>query len=122
MLIFSRASATSNLGQARTLRSTLDKPVESVSLIGERLMFMQPDMDPSNFGVDEHGNTVLMDFGEIAMLPESFAAYTLSSNDNLAVIARSLGLSRSPNVASMAVISSCLWMVSDPKLGVSTCT
>ncbi len=120
MLIFSRASATSNLGQARTLRSTLDKPVESVSLIGERLMFMQPDMDPSNFGVDEHGNTVLMDFGEIAMLPESFAAYTLSYN--LAVIARSLGLSRSPNVASMAVISSCLWMVSDGKLGASACT
>jgi hypothetical protein len=77
---------------------------------------MQPDMDPSNFGVDEHGNTVLMDFGEIAMLPESLAAYVLLSNDGLAVIARSLGLSNS-NVASMTVISSCLWMVSDSKLG-----
>lgn len=96
--------------------------MESVSLIGERLMFMQPDMDPSNFGVDEHGNTVLMDFGEIAMLPESFVAYTLSSNDNLTVITRSLGLLRSSNVASMAIISSCLWMVSDRKLGASTCT
>ena len=52
-------------------------------------------MDPSNFGVDEHGNTVLVDFGDIAMLPESFAAYALSSCDNL--IARSLGLSRNSN-------------------------
>ncbi|KZP15618.1 hypothetical protein FIBSPDRAFT_921082 [Athelia psychrophila] len=110
-------SATFNLGQARMLLSTLrKKPVESVSLSGERLMFMQPDMDPSNFGVDEHGNTVLMDFAEIAILPESFAAYMLSSNDSLA---SSLGLSKSFNVASMAVISSCLWMVADSKLGLN---
>ncbi|KZP06660.1 hypothetical protein FIBSPDRAFT_876331 [Athelia psychrophila] len=103
--------------KARTLLSNLRKePLESVSLSGERLMFMQPDMDPSNFGVDEHGNTVLMDFAEIAMLPESFAAYMLSSNDSLA---SSLGLSKSFNVASMAVISSCLWMVADSKLGLN---
>lgn len=55
------------------------------------------------------------------MLPESFAAYTLFSDNGLAVIAKSLGLSKSSNVASMGVIS-CLWMVSDSKLGASTCT
>ncbi|KAF8222048.1 hypothetical protein L208DRAFT_1324613, partial [Tricholoma matsutake] len=73
------------------------------------------------FGVDKHRNMVLMDFGEIVMLLESFAAYALPSNNSLAVIARSLGLLNS-NVASMTVISSCLWMVSDSKLGTSTCT
>ncbi|KZP06658.1 hypothetical protein FIBSPDRAFT_1053428 [Athelia psychrophila] len=105
------------IAKARTLLSNLRKePLESVSLSGERLMFMQADMHPSNFGVDEHGNTVLMDFAQIAMLPESFAAYMLPSNGSLA---RSLGLSRSSNTASMAVISSCLWMVADTKLGLN---
>lgn len=85
-------------------------------------MFMQPDMDPNNFGVDEHGNMVFMDFGEVAMLPESFVAYTLCSKDSFAISARSLGLSWSSNVASMAVISSLLWMVADSTLGTSTCT
>lgn len=46
--------------------------VEPVRLSDERLMFMQDDMHPSNFGVDEHEKTVLVDFGAIAMLPESF--------------------------------------------------
>lgn len=93
-------------------------PVKSVSLSGERIMWMQPDVDASNFGVDEHGNTVLMDFGDIAMLPESFAASTYRSSDNnLGAITKSLGLSGNANTASMAVISSVLWMVGNPKLG-----
>ncbi|KAF9801286.1 hypothetical protein IEO21_10149 [Rhodonia placenta] len=115
----------SNLGQAGTYLSKLrTTPLERVSLSGERLMFTQPDMHPSNFGVDEHGNMVLMDFGEIAMLPESFVAFTLAQNESQAAIAtaRSIGLSRSSNIASIAVISSVLWMIADPTLGASTCT
>ncbi|KAF8657965.1 hypothetical protein AX16_002126, partial [Volvariella volvacea WC 439] len=52
-----------------TMLSSLAKQrVPSIKICGERLMFMQPDMHPSNFGVDEHGNTVLMDFGEFQSL------------------------------------------------------
>lgn len=113
---------TSSLGQARTVMSSelAKKRMGYVGLSGERLMFMQPDMDPGNFGVDERGNTVLMDFGEIAMLPESFAAFTLSNHH--AALATSLGLSSSSNAASMTRISSFLWMVYDPTLGAPTCT
>jgi hypothetical protein len=100
------------------LSSLSGQPMKSVSLIDERIIFMQPDMDPSNFGVDKHENTILMDFGEIAMRPESFVAYALSSNNNLA---DSLGVSSSAIAASMSVIS-CLWAASDPKLGASACT
>ena len=55
------------------------------------------------------------------MLPETFIAYTLSSDNNLGPIAASLGLSGNSNLASMAAIAHCLGMVSDPKLGTSTC-
>ncbi|KDQ59787.1 hypothetical protein JAAARDRAFT_46414 [Jaapia argillacea MUCL 33604] len=117
-LVFSSIEALERyIEKARPLSSSklAKKQVEYVSLSGERLMFMQPDMHPSNFGVDEHGNTVLMDFGEIAMLPESFVAYTLLKSH--AALAASLGLSRSSNVASMARISSFLWIVADPTFG-----
>ena len=44
---------------------------------GDRLMFTQSDMDPSNFGVDQHGKTVLIHFGEIVLLPETFVAHIM---------------------------------------------
>ena len=56
------------------------------------------------------------------MLPETFIAYTLSSDNNLGPIAASLGLSGNSNLASMAAIARCLGMVSDPKFNTSTCT
>ncbi|KAI6096803.1 hypothetical protein EDD16DRAFT_637009 [Pisolithus croceorrhizus] len=91
--------------------------VAPVRICDDRPMFTQSDMDPSNFGVDEHGNTTLMNFGAIGLLPESFAAHTMSTRDKrLAPIASYLGLSRSAN-ASMAAISSHLWMTSDETLG-----
>ena len=79
-------------------------------------MFTQSDMDDSNFGVDEHGRTVLMGFSEIGMLPETFVAYTLSLDD-----AAYLGLSVKSNLTSMAAITHCLMMVGDPTFGISTC-
>ena len=36
-------------------------------------------MDASNFGVDDKERTYLLDFGEVGLLPESFATYTVSS-------------------------------------------
>ncbi|KAF9055016.1 hypothetical protein BDZ89DRAFT_1055641 [Hymenopellis radicata] len=121
-LVFSSIGAVERyIAKAQTLlsnRATAKAAVESISLSDERLMFMQCDVHPSNFGVDERGNTVLMDFGRIGMLPESFAAYTLFSN-SFAAVAASLGLERSSKLKSMAVISSCLWMVSNPKLSLN---
>jgi len=38
---------------------------------------MQSDMQPSNFGVDQHGKTVLMNFAAIGLLPETFVAHTM---------------------------------------------
>ena len=46
-------------------------------------MFTQSDMDASNFGVDEHWRTVLMDFRDIGLLPETFVAFTLFSDHKL---------------------------------------
>lgn len=96
------------------------KHVSPVKISGDRLMFTQSDMHPSNFGVDQHGKTVLMDFTDVGLLPETFVAHTMSQK-RLAPIAIALSLSGSSNF-SMATISSVLWMVASPKLGAATCT
>ncbi|KAH9015922.1 hypothetical protein EDB85DRAFT_1875454 [Lactarius pseudohatsudake] len=103
------------------LSFTAQQRVSPVSVSGERLVFTQSDMDDSNFGVDENGRTVLMDFSEVGLLPETFIAYTLSSDRKLHPIAASLGLSGNSNLVSMAAIAQCLGMVSDPRLRTSTC-
>ncbi len=97
------------------------KELSRVEIGGDRLMFTQSDMHPSNFGVDQHGKTVLMDFATIGLLPETFVAHTMCSEKRLAPIAIALGLSGSSN-ASMAALSSLLWMVASPNLGESTYT
>lgn len=79
-------------------------------------MFTQSDMHETNFGVDEDGKTVLLDFGEIAFLPESFVRFTLS-NEKFAPIIESLGLSGKSNMAMMVEIAHFLVMVADPMLG-----
>ncbi len=94
------------------------KQLSPVEIRGDRLMFTQSDMHPSNFGVDQHGKTVLMDFAAIGLLPETFVAHTMSEK-RLAPIAIALSLSGSSN-ASMAALSSLLWMVASPELGAST--
>ena len=113
---------TCTLGQAyyRLLSVWARKTYSPVSICGERVMFTQSDMDDSNFGVDEHGRTVLMDFSKIGMLPETLVAYMLSKDD-----AACLGLSGNSNLAStrasMAMIAQYLAMVANPELGISTC-
>ena len=113
---------TCHLGQAYGLLSvTAQKKISPVSVSGERLMFTQSDMDDSNFGLDENGRTVLMDFSDIGVLPDTFVAHTLSSDKKFEPIIASLGLSDNSNLASMAAIAQCLGMVSDPKLSTSSC-
>ncbi|KAI6101481.1 hypothetical protein EDD16DRAFT_1758372 [Pisolithus croceorrhizus] len=90
---------------------------DHISITNERLIFTQPDVHDSNFGVDEEGKTVLLDFGEVALLPESFARFTLSSKEEFSPIIESLGLSGESNMALIGKIAYALAMVSDPKLG-----
>ncbi|KIM92108.1 hypothetical protein PILCRDRAFT_57571, partial [Piloderma croceum F 1598] len=100
----------------------LKHPPSADIFSSEPLIFMQSDMDPSNFGVDNGGNTVLLDFGDIGLLPASFAISTMSLDDTFTAVAKFLGWSGSSNLASITVISHCLWLASDPCLGASTCT
>lgn len=111
-----RHSSTCNLGKAYTmLLRQARRRWSPVRICGDRLMLTQFDIHLSNFGVDEHGKTVLMDFGEIGLLPESFIVHMLLSS-RLVPVVSSLGLSRSSN-GSMVVISSHLWITSEEKLG-----
>ena len=47
-------------------------------------MFTQSDMHPSDLGVDQHGKTVLVDFAEIGLLPDTLVAHTMFSEECLA--------------------------------------
>jgi len=116
-LVFSSVGALQRfMNKAYTVLSTgAQKRVSPVEIRGDRLMFTQSDMRHSNFGIDQHGKTVLMNFGGIGLLPETFVAHTMGEK-RLAPVAIALSLSRSSN-ASMAAISSTLWMVASPKLG-----
>ena len=77
-------------------------------------------MDSSHFGVDEKGNTVIIGFGSISFLPESFACYTLHCIKPFAAIPRTLAWSGASNMTSMVAIAHTLGMTADPRLGVST--
>ena len=103
----------------RLLSVTARKTVPPVSVCGERLMFTQSNMDNSNFGVDEQGRTVLMNFSQIGVLPETFVVFTLKRK--FGPIVDSLGLSGNSNMYSMSAIAHCLLMVADPSFGTSTC-
>lgn len=96
--------------------------VAPVSIRDDRVMFTQSDMDDANFGVDEHGRTVLMHFSAIGLLPETFVAQTLSADAKHGALAASLGVAGNANRASMAAITQCLWMVGDPQLGALACS
>lgn len=76
---------TCNLGQAYTkLPDQIKNQVSPVKISDDRLMFTQSDMDISKFGVDEKNKTVLMDFGEIKLLPETLVAYTMYTHTTAA--------------------------------------
>ncbi|KAF7324913.1 hypothetical protein MKEN_00533500 [Mycena kentingensis (nom. inval.)] len=48
-----------------------------ISFAGEKAIFLQADMHAGNYGVDSEGRIVLLDFGTIGVVPESFALLTL---------------------------------------------
>jgi hypothetical protein len=112
-----------SFGQGRKLLSSLaTNPAEPIIVINDPLIFTQSDMHISNFGIDGCGNTVLMDFGQVGRLPLSFAKYALGSKKDGSFIARVANLLCWPdnsNRNSMARVSSCLRMTSNPKLGVA---
>ncbi|KAL4070554.1 hypothetical protein J3A83DRAFT_4372740 [Scleroderma citrinum] len=120
-VLLKHRSLATVLGQsasALTRRSRLAPLVEPVRIGDERLIFTQSDMDPSNFGVDNEGKTVLLDFGDVGLLPVSFALYTMSSSSIFtAAVAKCLDLPPCSNLKSMAVMRGYLWVVSDPTLG-----
>lgn len=76
-LVFSSIEALERyIEKAGTYLSKLRKtPLERVSLSGKRLLFMQPDMHLSNFGVDEHGNTVRGDSDVAGILRSVYAGF-----------------------------------------------
>ena len=90
-----------------------------VKISNDRLMFTQSNMDFGNFGVDEQDKTVLMNFRDIGLLPETFVAYTMPTYDSLDAIASSLGLLNNSD-ATLARIRWYLGMVGDDTLGTST--
>ena len=91
-----------------------------VTFNGERLTGVQGIMDSSHFGVDEKGYTVIMGFGSISFLPESFACYTLHCTQKFTTLPRTLAWSGASNMTSMVAIAHTLGMTADPRLGVST--
>ncbi|KAF8347169.1 hypothetical protein F5887DRAFT_49076 [Amanita rubescens] len=109
------------MNEGRKLLSKLARnPAKPIVIINDPLIFTQSDMHISNFGVDECGNTVLLDFGAIGRLPLSFAKYTMGSGGDGSFIASVANILRWPdnsNLDSMARVSYCLWMASNPKLG-----
>lgn len=65
-------SSTCNLGKAYTMLSPqAQRQWPPVRICSDRRMFMQFDMHLSSFGVDEHGKTALMDFGDIGCFPNA---------------------------------------------------
>ncbi|KAF9482653.1 hypothetical protein BDN70DRAFT_801158 [Pholiota conissans] len=86
----------------------------------EPLIFTQPDMHPSNFGVDNTGKTILLDFGSVGLLPISLARATMFSDDALvSSAAMFLGWPSADQGYAIAKIGTILWMTSPPSLGAS---
>ncbi|KIO27483.1 hypothetical protein M407DRAFT_23297 [Tulasnella calospora MUT 4182] len=96
--------------------------IADVSIANEQLVLTQSDMDPSNFGVDAAGRSVILDPGEIGWLPESLALYTLFRTTEFASdVAACLytpedaaRLGAHPNLASMAVVRVMLAQAAGP--------
>ncbi len=111
-----------DLGQAIMQILHWFRPAAPASISHERLVFTQSDMHMSNFGVNDKGMTCLFDFGEVGLLPESFASYTMSLTAPFTVdVARHLVWPSCSNLDSMSKIRRYLAILADPILGTSTC-
>jgi hypothetical protein len=95
---------------------------EQIDFSKDKLVFIQSDMDKSNFGICTDGKTVCMfDFADVGRLPDSFLGYTMAGPEDsfIGKVARHLRLSSIHNRSSMARASAILWASSDPTLGMS---
>ncbi|KAG8829077.1 hypothetical protein FRC17_007154 [Serendipita sp. 399] len=91
---------------------------DSVDMSQDALVFTQSDMHESNFGVDDNGKAVLFDFGDVGILPESFARYTMASTAPFtAAVAKHLGWPSPPDLNTLSKLRGTLWMVGKPELG-----
>ncbi|KAF7324466.1 hypothetical protein MSAN_02518600 [Mycena sanguinolenta] len=117
-LAFSSVAALERyMNKGRNLLSKLAPPADPIVITDDPLIFTQSDMHASNFGFDECGNMVLMDFGLIGRLPLSFAKYTMqSSEDFISRVADLLCWPENSNIDSMAR-ALIVWMTANPKLG-----
>lgn len=93
--------------------------INQVTFKGERLMFIQGNMDDSHFGVDKEGNTIMMGFGSISFLPESFGRYILLSTNKFDALPETFGWAGASNMRSMAAIAANLGKTANPSLGAS---
>ncbi|CAA7271821.1 unnamed protein product [Cyclocybe aegerita] len=91
--------------------------VKRATVADERLICTQANVHPTHFGVDEHGKTVVMGFGSISYLPESFARYALLGDDKFGNVPDALGWAGADQIDAMARISGNLGMTADPGLG-----
>src|SRR5258708_38985532 len=69
---------THDLGQAIMQIVHQFRPGAHASISHERLVLTHSVMHMSNFGINDKGMMCLFDFGEVGLLPESFASYTMS--------------------------------------------
>lgn len=76
-------------------------------------------MHDSNFGVDEHGRTVVMDFRDVGVLPETFVASMLGKSSSTLKALRIIGDS---NGHSMAAIRASVWTASQTTFDMLTCS
>jgi len=89
----------------------------TISFSNEKLVFTQPDMDESNFFLDTEGKLCLIDFQEVSLLPESFAAYAVWKRDPFVKkVAECLNWP-THNVKSMGSARGFLMTMSDITLG-----
>lgn len=109
-------------GRARQLLSNQGQRLMApISISNDRVMYSQSDMDDSNFGIDEKGRTVLLDFESIGLVPATLILSTLFRDPTLRPVLASLLdtlelAGQISSLKSLAAIRNSLWMVADPKL------
>lgn len=74
-------------------------------------------MDDSHFGVDEQGITVIMGFGSISFLPQSFGRYTLFQNERFSALPDQFDWLGASNMKTMTEIGVNLAMTGPVSLG-----
>ena len=85
-------------------------------------MFTQSDIHEGNFFLDTEDKMCLVDFGDVALLPESFGNFAMAwALPFIKKVAAYLDWP-SHNFKSMSKARELLLMIGDPRLGTSICT